>query len=342
LQFSASWPRLGTRKEANMASTIRGAAASAAALLVLLLAPGAARAISDHALVATYQPVTVFDPAERFRPTHVQSFVHDSDLEQRESGTWILVDDDPDLDGLPGGTGVWRLNQDSCTPALPLGGLECYDAAEEGSRSTVYGHVARTEGAIVLQYWYFYYDDVYSYEYPASNLLWQAHEGDWEVVNVVLSEDEEPIYVGYSQHCRGERRAWGLTPRLGSHPIVHVAVGSHANVFAAGIHPINLACIPQPVIDYLLGHGLPLPVDYAGEGAVGGPPEAGGILTRIRPLDGADRPSWVDFPGTWGEAQYFHAPPPFGTFAFGASPNGPAQHAVWQDPLGTLAGWPPG
>jgi len=327
-----------------MASIMRGAAVSAAALLVLLLAPGAARADSDQALLDRYQPVTVFDPLEQFEPTRVQSFVHDADLERLVSGTWVLVDDDPDLDELPGpGTGVWRLNQDSCTPAMPLGGLACYAAADEErhSHSTVYGHVARPEGAIVLQYWYFYYDDVYSYTYPPSDLLWQAHEGDWEVVNVVLSEAEAPLYVGYSQHCLGERRDWALTPRLDTHPVVHVAIGSHANELAAGIHPINTACLPQQVIDFLRARGLPLPVDYAGEGDIGGPPEAGGILTRIRRLDG-DPSSWVAFPGFWGELQYFHAPPPFGTVQFGTSPNGPAQHAVWIDPLDTLARWPVG
>jgi hypothetical protein len=53
-------------------------------------------------------------------------------------------------------------------------------------------------------------------------------------------------------------------------------------------------------------------------------------------------PSWVAFQGFWGELQYFHAPAPIGTVVFGTSPNGPAYHAVWADPLGTLAGWPVG
>jgi hypothetical protein len=325
-----------------MATIPRGVVLFAAALLALLLAPVAASTSSDAALLATYQPVTVFDPLEHFEPTRVQTFVPDADLEQLQSGSWVLVDNDPDLDQLPGpGTGIWRLNQDSCTPAMPIGGLNCYTGGDEEQQnhSTVYGHVARLAGAIVLQYWYFYYDDVYSYQYPPSDLLWQAHEGDWEVVNVVLSTAEVPQYVGYSQHCLGERRNWSLTPRLDTHPIVHVAIGSHANELAPGTHPINLACIPQAVIDYLIAHGLPLPVDYAFEGDVGGPPEAGGILTRIRLLDG-DSPTWVAFPGFWGELEYFHGPPPFGTFPFGTSPHGPAQHAVWSDPLGTLAGWP--
>jgi hypothetical protein len=55
---------------------------------------------------------------------------------------------------------------------------------------------------------------------------------------------------------------------------------------------------------------------------------------------GDGSPSWVEFPGSWGELQYFHAPAPIGTIAFGSSPVGPAFHPEWSDPLGTLATWP--
>jgi hypothetical protein len=316
-----------------------------AAALLFLFAPGGAGATSDHGLLQTYQPVTISDPLERFAPTPVQTFVDDANLEQLQSGNWVVVSTDPDLDQLPGpGTGVWRLNQADCSPSMPIGGLACYTGgdAEQHPHSTVYGRVARLAEAIVLQYWYFYYDDVYSYQYPPTDLLWQAHEGDWEVVNVVLSSDELPQYVGYSQHCKGERRSWALTTTLlDTHPIVHVAIGSHANEFAAGTHAINTDCIPQAVIDFLIGHGFPLPVDYAFNGAVRGPAEAGGTETRIKFLDD-ESPEWIPFPGFWGEGEFFHAPPPFGTFPAGPSPRGPAQHGVWTDPLGTLATWPPG
>jgi hypothetical protein len=61
-------------------------------------------------------------------------------------------------------------------------------------------------------------------------------------------------------------------------------------------------------------------------------------VIRIRP----HQPRWVGFAGTWGEAQYFHAPDPIGTQALGTSPQGPAQHALFGDPLATIAGWPTG
>jgi hypothetical protein len=301
----------------------------------------------DNRLLETYQPVIHLDPVEQFRPASVQSFVADADLERFDGGSWAVVDPDPEPGELPGPrTGTWRLNQDSCVPTLPIGGLECYAAAgaEGDGASVVYGRVARPRGAIVLQYWYFYYDNTYSYEYPPSDVIWQAHEGDWEVVNVVLSEDEAPQFVGYSQHCLGERRAWASTPTLDTHPIVYVAAGSHANYFSPGSRSIDIQCLPAQAIAYLQQQHptLPLPVDRSFDGGeVAGPREAGGTFTHIREIEDG-RPSWVAFPGFWGELQYVHAPSPIGTFPFGTSPQGPAYHAVWVDALGTMAGWEPG
>ena len=300
--------------------------------------PGAA-APPVPRLLAEYQPDTRFDPLEPFGPSSIQSFVADSVLEQLVApGTWTVADDDPEPGDLPGpGGGTWRLNQQPCTPASALGGLSCYeDAANDGAGApAVYGRVARENDEIVLQYWYFYYDDVYSYTYPASDFIWQAHEGDWEVVNVVLSAAEEPLYVGYSQHCVGERRSWTDTPRSDeTHPIVHVAFGSHANYFSAGVHAIDVSCIPQAAIAILVRNGLPLPVDYAHDG-----PALARPVTPIHQIDD-DHPTWVGFPGFWGEQQVFHAPPPIGTVPFGTAPVGPAYHDVWSDPLGTLSSWP--
>jgi hypothetical protein len=317
------------------------ACAVAAALSAGVSAGEAATPVSQ--LLARYQPVTQFDPHERFMPTKVQSFVSDSDLEQLVAGSWTVVDTDPEPGELPT-SGTWRLNQDSCSPSAPLGGLDCYasESATGSGGPAVYGRVTHEDGRSVLQYWYFYYDDVYSYQYPPSNFIWQAHEGDWEVVNVVLSEDERPLFVGYSQHCLGQRRDWIDTPRFDdTHPIVHVALGSHANYFTAGVHPIALACVPPAALAVLAQLMLPPASDFAFPGETTGPAAADGPVTTIHRIED-DHPAWISFPGFWGELQYFHGPGPIGTIPFGTSPQGPAYHAVWTDPLGTLATWPAG
>jgi len=319
----------------------------AAALLALLILPSTASAspaTPDPQLLATYEPLLQFDPQEQFLPTTVQSFITDAALEQQTSpGTWDVVQGHAAPGNLPD-TGTWRLNERACTPDAPIGGLACYGpaAGQDVDGPTTYGHVVHENGETILEYWFFYYDDVYSYTYPPSDLFWQAHEGDWEEAMVVLSADGQPVSVGYSQHCLGQTRAWADTTRFDdTHPIVHVAVGSHANYFTAGTHPINPSCIPAAAIAVLQAHGLPLPVDYAFAGPTAGPLGSGGAVMTVEQIDDHG-PGWVQFPGYWGEAQYFHAPPPIGTVALGNSPRGPAFHPEWTDPLGTLATWTAG
>jgi hypothetical protein len=306
-------------------------------------AAGGGPAPPDAALLATYEPLLQFDPLEQFQPTQVQSFISAADLEQLTTpGTWTVVKDHAAPGALPD-VGTWRLNEQPCSPATSVGGLACYAATVgTGDGPTTYGHVVHENGETVLEYWFFYYDDVYSYTYPPSDLFWQAHEGDWEEAMVVLSGNDQPLSVGYSQHCLGQTLTWAETPRFGdTHPIVHVALGSHANYFSAGTHPINPACIPPAAIAILTARGLPLPVDYAFAGPTAGPSGSGGATMAVQPIDG-QTPSWVQFPGYWGEAQYFHAPAPIGTVPLGNSPVGPAFHPEWSDPLGTLATWPTG
>jgi hypothetical protein len=302
-------------------------------------------ALPDSRLLATYEPLVQFDPAESFFPTSVQSFIEDAQLEQLTGTGWNVVNADPGPGTLPAlGSGTWRLNQEPCSPASPLGGLSCYAAAGEtdGGGPVVYGHVIHTGARTVLQYWYFYYSDVYSYPFAPTGLLWQAHEGDWEVVNVVLSDDDEPLFVGYSQHCLGQRRSWSETPRFDdTHPVVHVALGSHANYFSTGVHPFNLACVPPQAIAILRFLGLPMPADVVGPGRTLGPPSLDGRAMPVHHL-ADDSPAWVEFPGFWGELQYFHGPGAIGTVALGTSPVGPAYHSVWSDPLATLETWPLG
>jgi hypothetical protein len=161
-------------------------------------------------------------------------------------------------------------------------------------------------------------------------------------VNVVLrSSDDAPLYVGYSQHCTGERRTWSkVERRQGTHPVVYVAAGSHANYLSEGPHAIETACLPSGAAGLLQANGLALPVDYADGASASGPAALDADVTALAPIDEAV--NWVRFPGFWGELQYFKAPPPVGLVAIGTSPVGPAQHAVWVDPLATLGGWPAG
>jgi hypothetical protein len=311
--------------------------AALAGLLLSLAAAtaGTARAeeLSPDALLARYQPITVLDGFERFAPTSVDGFVAGSDLQLAGAAGYEQVE--APAPGLPVHGDGWRLDRRGCTPAAGFAAVACYDAQDTGP-SVVYGRHEVVAGTIVLQYWLFYEFNFWSLQYPPSGFAWQAHEGDWEVVTVVLDAEQQPVEAAYSQHCGGERRSWANVQRSGTHPVVYVATGSHANLFAPGLRPISLACYP-PQIRAILIQNHVTPLDFlVSPGRVLGP----GSTTVERIHDNS--PRWLRFPGTWGEAQFIASPPPLGpgTVPFGTSPVGPAFHGDWDDPLGTIASYP--
>jgi len=295
---------------------------------------GTARAGGDSPdeLLSRYQPLLVLDRTERFAPTSADAFIEGSDLERLGDGGYV-VEEIP-RHGLPADGEGWRLDERSCAPAGGLASLACYAAGASPS-PLVYGRYEKVRGGAVLQYWLFYEFNYWSLQYPASDLVWQAHEGDWEVVTIVLEKDRQPVTAGYSQHCGGERRDWAAvrTAPGSEHPLVYVATGSHANLFASGAHPIDLACYPQQAVDFFHAYGV-TPMDVNVPGTTLGPETT---LERLH----EKKPTWLGFPGTWGETQYVHAPAPLGTLPFGTSPVGPAFQSEWEDPVGTIAGYRP-
>ena len=310
--------------------------AALAVLAVGSAAPAYADELSPDQLLAQYQPVAVLDATEAFAPTSVEDFLADAELQRRgEDGLYHAAELPPP--GLRVRGDGWRLDHRGCTPAVGLPALACYAAHADGP-SVVYGRRTVLGGTIVLQYWYFYADNFWSLQYPPSGFAWQAHEGDWEVVTVVLDEDQTPVEAAYSQHCTGEKRSWANVQKAGTHPVVYVATGSHANLFAPGLHPISLTCYP-PQIRAILQQNNVTPLDFLIiPGRTLGPGST--AIERVH----ENSPRWLRFPGTWGEAQFIRIPPPIGpgTVAFGTSPVGPAFQDDWLDPLGTIAGYPVG
>jgi hypothetical protein len=321
---------------------------------------GAADGTPDAKLLQTYQPVLVFHPNELFRPTKIQSFVEDSELE-RFVGTnpaqlpldpyWVVVDSDPEPGDLPPVTpgAFFRLDQIACEADSTLAGSACYAAAwREGSGGdAVYGRVVRTSTRIVLQYWLFYYDNPLILPAPLAG-FWQSHEGDWEVVNVVLGADESPLEAAYSQHCTGQKRAWSAvtkSPAGSTHPVAYVALGSHANYFGTGVGPLGLAqiassCIPPAVPSQYRPYVFDQVLDGSSAGAVVGPPGSGVDAATIHRIEGMD---WASFGGRWGESEYLFTPvaippvPANTAVPFGLAPASPANQPNWN--ASTVLAW---
>lgn len=303
------------------------------ALVCTIAAAGAAgaepgRAPSLATLLTRHVPVVVLHPDESVEPAAVDGFLVDSDLQRKTASGWELV-----AGPLPAGGADLRLDQRLCSPIDGPAATPCYVAAQaiHGGAPVVYGAAFRTKYRIDLQYWFWYPYDDFSPAYPASD-FWQAHEGDWESVSVILDRDGNPLNVAYSQHRKGRRRAWAQTPKRGLRPLVYVGLGSHANFFTVGEQPLRVPLVEQAVINLMKAYGVPVPADHTGRGQVLRP-----TLVRVT----TRTPSWMTFAGAWGEAEYVHIPRRDPLFS-GLGPRGPAFHAQWQRPVAAEMSWPRG
>ena len=210
------------------------------AALTLLLAPGTASAQDNdpnqyQELVERYAPVLYFHPFELFRPQAIEVLVDTSRLRFLRPGWFdyniLLKVSLPDLrkyndpayilDSWFGDEGTSDYKNYTAHRAF----YQAVLSPEVGGYPIVtYAHVVDDEvpGQITIQYWLFYY----------YNDSFNKHEGDWEFVQIVLSAEDEPEWVILSQHHGGTRRAWSsVQVEEQTHPVVYVALGSHANYF---------------------------------------------------------------------------------------------------------------
>ena len=91
---------------------------------------------------------------------------------------------------------------------------------------------------IVLQYWFFY----------PFNDWWTKHEGDWEMIQIILNKNTEiPESATYAYHYGGETFQWENIDKIEdkitgkkTHPKVFVARGSHASYATPGTRHIKV------------------------------------------------------------------------------------------------------
>lgn len=268
-------------------------------------------------LAEKYAPVLYFHSAEIFRPQSVEVMLNTARLRQHvpywfdvnvlnEIGITDLINfQNPDyfLDVWYGTSGASDYKNYSAHRAY----YEAVLSPESGGPPVVaYAHVAQDEesGLISIQYWLFYY----------YNDWFNKHEGDWELVEVILDVDENPLWVILSQHHGGTRRAWEYAQiEKDSHPVAYVAQGSHANYFWADETYPNGMDIGSTRVEIMDRTGKTSRVI----------PQV--ILVPDRGLAANSPQPWVEFPGKWGERAFQ------GDFG---GPLGPADKGFqWEQPI---------
>lgn len=176
--------------------------------------------------------------------------------------------------------------------------IKDYQSKEKSLGYTVYYRTFEKSGNEIVQFWMFY-------AFNDGEL--NKHEGDWEMVQVVVPSSGSK-WVSYSQHHSGQKANWNQIDKDENNIKVYVARGSHANYLKSFSGKL----------------GIGMGSDYVGSN--------GKILKNgdYNLVELSDQ-SWLDYPGHWGEINSVE------DLALGkAGPFGPkyrASGSMWDNPI---------
>ncbi len=275
--------------------------------------------VAERRLVEAYAPVLRLQrqdepcgPGEPYDPLNVDVVLGNAEVALR--GPWDrvnLVGVGPTGDTLGAGLAGYHLD----FPGNPLDAGCTYEEwqrrAAAGSSPTAYARVVRQDDRpdrLALQYWFFYVFNDFN----------NKHEGDWEMIQIVFGTNDPrraltdgPREVGYSQHEGAERAVWGadkLDIVGGTHPVVYVAAGSHANFFDPAVF-LGRTGEQGVGCDDTTGPAQEL------SPAIAFVPSAPAQYVQTYP--------WLGYLGRWGEMQE----------AFFNGPTGPNMKDQWTHPI---------
>ncbi|WP_344208852.1 hypothetical protein [Kribbella sancticallisti] len=281
--------------------------------------PASAGISDEQRLAERFAPVvalvhqdTECGPGEPYQPSDVDAFLGNESVALR--GPWDrddLVKIAPTTDDLSKGLAGYHLDFPG-NPLKPGCDYELWArVATAGTPPTVYAHLATETGRndrLALQYWFYYPFNDYN----------NKHESDWETVQLVFAAQDaaealtqQPVEVGYSQHEGVEVARWG-DPKLelvdGTHPVVRVASGSHANYYDAAL---------------FLGRS-----SQQGFGCDDTRTPADSVRPAVKliPSDPAAARAalpWIAYEGRWGQREQ----------AFYNGPTGPGTKERWTNPI---------
>lgn len=175
----------------------------------------------EEQLALMYEPVLHFAAGEKFFPSDVSYHIDNSELYMKIGESNTLVDSSPTLSSISQyTTGEYFLNN---TMGSYNEIVQDYKQDRASYGDKIYARVTKEAQYIAVQYWFFY-------AYNPGTL--NQHQGDWEMIEIILDSTETPLYAVYSQHNAGELAAWTDVETVDeTHPRVYVALGSHASYF---------------------------------------------------------------------------------------------------------------
>jgi len=267
-------------------------------LLISFLFLGAIDGVaqSDENIAEQYAPILYFEQGEVCYPVDVLYHINNSYLYQFTGDEPLLINESPsnlDLSGYAT-DGYYLDNMLGTTDDENI--IQDYQSKLNTLEYRVYCHIHQSGGTTVVQYWMFY-------AFNKGEL--NQHEGDWEMVQIVLSGGT-PTDVMYSQHHGGQRATWDQVERDGDHIKVYVARGSHANYLRPYSGKFGVAS------DIVGSNGKIL--------------ESGDYTLEL--LESQD---WLSFAGRWGEFDSYED-----VFRGKVGPQGPMYRedgVMWDSPI---------
>lgn len=234
--------------------------------------PKSAHAQPPSVLASSFAPVLHFVSGEKFYPVSIDYLIGSSSLRQRFSnGTSALADPSPS----PSTLGTY--NSPDYFLDNKLGTLDAISTDYTSKLGSIgyrsYVSVTNSSSFAVVRYWLFY---------AFNNGPLNDHQGDLEVIEIFLDASGNPQEALYSQHGAGENAGWSDVEKIGTHPVVYVAKGSHANYFRPYQGRIGIE-------NDIVGNN----------GVTVRPTDLNTVLLGDRGVHPPDQ-SWLDFPGRWG------------------------------------------
>ncbi|MCR4322456.1 MAG: SBBP repeat-containing protein, partial [Candidatus Brocadiaceae bacterium] len=173
-----------------------------------------------YELLEKYAPILYMHEDERYYPTKVEVMLENAELWRKSMGSGFLVDSTPTLDELM----TKKYDTASYYLSLKTGWNEDKDNDFWRQDPIVYGRQFVDGDLPVLQYWFFYiYND------------WDnIHEGDWEMIQIILNKEKNPTGITYSIHKGGLPLHWtdqnvSKDEDDNNHPLVYVTKGGHGS-----------------------------------------------------------------------------------------------------------------